>query len=76
MSAQNQAANDPNKGMNVKTFLIAVIVAGCVIAIGLFAFVKFSGTKDIPKAVDPKAHPTSRLSLPADFALPTVPQMA
>ena len=76
MSAQNQAANDPNKGMNVKVFLIAVVIAGCLIAIGLFAFVKFSGTKDIPKAVDPKAHPTSRLAVPTDFPLPVVPQKA
>ena len=64
---------DPNKGMNVKTFLVAVIIAGAVILIGLFIFLKASGTKDIPKAADPNPHPTSRLTLPAQ-SRPQIPE--
>ncbi len=64
MSEHNRNANDPNKGMNVKVFLISVVAAGCIIAIALFIFLKASGTKDIPKAADPNPHPTSYLVRP------------
>jgi hypothetical protein len=52
-------ATDPNKGLNTRTFLIAVGVALFVILLVLFAFVHRSS-----KAIKPvqDGRPTSRLS--------------
>lgn len=59
---QQRHPHDPNKGLNVKAFLIAVIVAGVVVALGLLIVTRMRGPKDIPKAAT--TTPTSSLTPP------------
>jgi hypothetical protein len=55
-------ANDPNRGMNTKVYLVALLVALIAIfALGYF-FLAARGSKDVPKANRP--NPNSRLVVP------------
>ncbi len=56
-------ATDPNKGLNTRSFLIAVAVALFVLLIVLFAVAHKSSTKITPQR---DVKPTGHLSTPAE----------
>ena len=62
MSAQEKHPNDPNRGMNLKVWFIAVVVSVLVLMLAAYLFLAGTGTKDVPKANQP--HPNSRLTVP------------
>ncbi len=53
MSGINRNPNDPNKGLNTRTYLVSVLVTVIVILIGAIIFVH-RDKKPLPEATDPK----------------------
>ncbi|WP_213807605.1 hypothetical protein [Granulicella sp. dw_53] len=56
-------ANDPNRGLNVKVFLVVVAAAALVIAVVLFVVAHSHGSKTVP-APTQTSQPSSRLHVP------------
>jgi hypothetical protein len=67
MSEQEHSPNDPDRGLNTKVFMAALLVAIVVIFIAIYFFVASSGKKDIPKANRP--HPNSSLQVTQSWVL-------
>jgi heme/copper-type cytochrome/quinol oxidase subunit 2 len=61
MKAEEQSPNDPNRGLNTKAYMIALLTAIIVIFIAAYFFVAARGSKDIPKADKP--HPNASVQV-------------
>jgi hypothetical protein len=61
---QSSSPTDPNRGINVKVFLISVLIAAALVAVMLLIVVDRKGTKVVATPTQTTG-PTSQLSLPA-----------
>jgi heme/copper-type cytochrome/quinol oxidase subunit 2 len=64
MSPQEKHPNDPNRGLNTKVFMSAVLIAIVIIIVSIYFVLAARGTKDVPKVDRPNPNSSLQITQP------------